>query len=131
MLGAEDRTVGKAGNLASRGYYLGCEGPRHLLVLRRGGHFTFTQMALIDPNFGDGIGRGKGPGGEVVDFIPTDPAREIIDAYTLAFFDRYLRGNEESGRFLETNPRPDEMELWAGDRQVQGPARAKGIRRRV
>jgi dienelactone hydrolase len=119
MLGAQDRTVGKAGNLASRGYYLGCTGPHHLFVLRRGGHFTFTDMALLNPDFGDGIGRGKGADGEVMDFVPDRLGKEIINAYTLAFFERYLRGSEAAGRYLSENHYPEELEWWDGDAPIR------------
>jgi dienelactone hydrolase len=130
MLGAEDRTVGNVGNIASRGYYLGCSGPRHLFVLRRGGHFTFTQISVIDPNWGDGVGRGKGRDGREVDFIPVDLSREIIDAYTLAFFDRYLRKGEAAGRFLATNPWPEELEWWSGGRLIGKPSAGAGRQQR-
>ncbi len=126
MLGAEDSTVGKAGNLASRGYYLGCTGPRNLLILLRGGHFTFTEMGLINPNFGDGIGRGKSTSGEPMEFIPIPMAKEIINAYTLAFLERHLRGSEGARRFLDANRYPQEIEWWIGDRQVSGPITGGG-----
>ena len=128
MLGAEDRTVGLPGNLASRGYFLGCTGPRYLLVLRRGGHFTFTEMAVLDPQFGDGIGRGKDRSGREIDFIPVDLAKRIIDSYTVAFFDRHLRGSEAAGRFLESNPWPGEVEWWAGDHRVPAESEAAPAR---
>lgn len=120
MLGAEDSTVGKAGNLASRGYYLGCTGPRNLLILLRGGHFTFTEMGLINPNFGDGIGLGKATSGEAMEFIPIPLAKEIINAYTLAFLERHLRESEPARRFLDANHYPDELEWWIGDRAIAG-----------
>jgi len=122
MLGAQDSTIGRAGNLLSRGYFLGCTGPRYLLTLRRGGHFTFTDMDLIHPNFGDGVGRGKGLNGEEVEFLPAHQAKRIINSYTIAFFERYLRGSEAAGQFLLKNHHPDEAEWWVGDLQVKNSA---------
>ncbi len=125
MLGAQDRTVGLAGNLASRGYFLACTGPRYLFVMPRGGHFTFTEMALLNPNFGDGIGKGKDRDGREMEFIPVDLAKRMIDAYSLAFFERYLRGSDEAGKFLESNPWPEELEWWTGERRIPPESASK------
>ena len=118
MLGAEDSTVGLGGNMLSRGYYLGLKGSRYLFVLKRGGHFTFSEMAIINPNFGDGVGHGKGRSGKEMDFIPTPVARDLIDSYTLAFFELHLRGSKAAGEFLDRNSSAEELEWWVGGRQI-------------
>ncbi len=120
MLGAQDRTVGLPGNMMSRGYFLSLRGPRYLFVLRRGGHFTFTDMAVLDPNFGDGVGRGKGRNGKEMEFIPNVLSKKIINAYTLAFFERYLRLDKKAKEFIEINHWPEELEWWIGDRLITG-----------
>jgi hypothetical protein len=66
-------------------------------------------MDRIQPNFGDGIGRER-RGGVEIEYLDTLTTRNIINAYILAFFDRWLRSNEEAGRFLETNAWPEEVD---------------------
>lgn len=124
MIGRHDRTMRTAGNLVSKAYYVGCPADKVLLELKRAGHFTFCDMAVLDPDFGDGIGRGKGLDGKVMDFIPVPLAREIINAYTLAFFDAHLRGDAAAAEFVSSNHYSDELEfLHEGPRS---PDRASG-----
>ncbi len=100
MLADLDRTMGAAGNAVSRLYYQSCTGPKYLLSIRRAGHFSYTDMNYINPTFGDGIGVDRKTGEE---FLPIDRAKKIINAYTLAFFDHYLRADRAAGAFLQTN----------------------------
>lgn len=110
FLGKHDRTIRAVGNFASRGYYSGCKAEKYLVTFNRGGHFTFCDMAVLDPNHGDGIGRGKGLDGIEMDFIPVPLAKEIINSYTLAFFDRYLRQSDRAAAFLSRNHYTEDME---------------------
>jgi len=110
MLGALDRTVAEAGNIASRALYMSCTGPKYLLTLKRGGHFSFSDMDRINPAFGDGIGK-ETKNGSTVEFLPSDLTKEIIDAYSTAFFDCYLRKDPAAREFLEQNAYPQEVEL--------------------
>ena len=119
MLAAHDGTVGRAGNFASRGYYLGLKGARNLFVLKRGGHFSFTEMALINPLFGDGIGRGKGLDGAPMEYLGVGETKRIVNAYTLAFFERHLRASAPAESYLAENHFPNELEWWVGDREVK------------
>ncbi|MGQ9592272.1 MAG: alpha/beta hydrolase family protein [Planctomycetota bacterium] len=109
MLGELDRTVGKAGNLLSRGTYGAAAPPKYLLVLRRGGHYSFSDMDCIRPDFGDGIGA-ETRDGRRVEYL--DPARTkaIVNAYSLAFFEAHLRSDPEAGAFLRRNHDPAEIE---------------------
>jgi hypothetical protein len=111
MLGELDRTVKEAGNALARAYFVSLTGPKHLLVLRRGGHFSFSDMDRINADFGDGIGVEKKRGGPEVAFCPSALTKEIINAYTLAFFEHYLRGDARSGDFLQANHYAEEVEL--------------------
>lgn len=110
MLGEEDRTLQKVGNVASISYLMSCTGPRHLLVLKRGGHFTYSDMDVINPEFGDGIGKDK-KGDPPFEYLPSSLAKEIINVYSVAFFDHYLRGDAKAGALLRSNVYPDEVEL--------------------
>ncbi|MBI4600501.1 MAG: alpha/beta fold hydrolase [Planctomycetes bacterium] len=111
MLGALDRTVDALGNTASTGYYMSCTGPKHLLTLKRGGHFSFSDMDRINPAFGDGIGVERKDGKLVVEFLASELTKEIINTYSLAFFERYLRGDARAGEVLRANACPEEVEL--------------------
>ena len=112
MLGDRDRTMKQPGNAVARMYYQASKGPKHLLTVKRGGHFSFTDMDRISPSFGDGVGKDKRTGEE---FLPIDRAKSIIKAYTLAFFDAYLRGDQRAGAFLTQNVDPVELELQSGN----------------
>ncbi len=116
MLGDKDRTMGVAGNTVSRLYYESCGGPKHLLSLKRGGHFSFTDMDYIAPGFGDGVG-GEG-------FLPIGKAKTIVNAYSLAFFEHYLRADLDSGRFLRRNTDEEEILLKNGNLPALPPPTA-------
>lgn len=126
MLGEKDRTMGAAGNAVARLYYQGCEGPKHLVSLKRGGHFSFTDMDAIAPGFGDGIG------GE--EFLPIARAKSVVNAYSLAFFDHYLRADAPSGRYLRTNPDETEILLKSGNLPKLGrpsPVQVSPVKKKV
>ena len=132
MLGEKDRTLGAAGNAVARLYYQACEGPKHLVSLKRGGHFSFTDMDAIAPGFGDGIGGGE--------FLPIARAKSIVKAYSLAFFEHYLRADVQSGRYLRTNPDEKEILLKSGNLPKLGssspaavisPAQAAKVKKKV
>lgn len=123
MLADRDRTMKQPGNTVARMYYQASKGPKHLLTLKRGGHFSFTDMDRIAPGFGDGIGKDKRTGEE---FLPIGRAKSIINAYSLAFFDAYLRGNSRAGAFLTTNIDPDEIRVQSANLVSVGkPAKDK------
>jgi pimeloyl-ACP methyl ester carboxylesterase len=116
MIGEKDRTVGEAGNIVNRVSFAGAAGPKYLLSLKRGGHFSFSEMDVINPSFGDGIGT-ETRKGQKIEYLDSALTREIIDAYSLAFFDFYLRKDPRAGEYLKTNHYPAEMDL------VSEPAR--------
>ncbi len=109
MMGELDRTIGPAGNLLNRGYYANALPPKYLLVLKRGGHYSFTDMDCIRPDFGDGIGA-ETRGGRRIEYLEVSRAKAIINAYSLAFFEAYLRGDGEAAEFLRRNHDPAEIE---------------------
>ncbi len=104
MLGDHDRTVHGEGNRRSRNYFARATGPRYLLMFKDAGHFTFTDMPQINPNFGDGVGIEKGKDG-APDFKYADASQlhRIINRYSVAFFDAYLKHDRAARQFLATN----------------------------
>jgi len=112
MLGAEDRTIGAAGNMLIKFHHGAHTGPSFLLELKNGGHFSFTDMFKIDKSFGDGIGPGKRRETQApFEFTSMAKTYEIINASSLAFLDVYSRGQRERLSFLKTNHWPEEV-VW-------------------
>jgi len=110
MLGALDRTVSETGNMVARAFYVSSSGPKHLLVLERGGHYSFSDMDRINPSFGDGIGKST-KGGKQIEYLDSELTKQIVNGYTLAFFDAYLRNDGRAREFLVRNAYPGEVEL--------------------
>lgn len=120
MLAGLDRTVDEAGNLASMSLYLGFDGPKHLFKLKRGGHFSYSDMDRINPGFGDGIGK-ETKRGVTTEFLDSKRTKDLVNAYSLAFFDCYLRKRPGAREFLTRNASPDELELREGDALPASP----------
>jgi len=110
LLATEDATIGLAGNARIRQYYDESKGPRYLVEIVKGGHYSFTEMYQVDPDFGDGVGKGKRvTNGEEIEYIPMERAFEITNSYTTAFFGRYLKGLTAYDEYLATNHYPDDI----------------------
>ena len=116
MIGTEDSTVGERGNARSRQYYEASRGPRYLVEIKDAGHFTFSSVEQYNPNYGNGIGRGMRitkPDEEVTYLSPAE-SHKIINAYALAFFGAYLRGQRGYTEFLGTNHYGNEIIYTTG-----------------
>jgi predicted dienelactone hydrolase len=112
MLGEEDQTIEAKGNAAIRSNFEAHRGPTLLLELKRGGHFSFTDMFKINPNHGDGVGTGKRKStGETITFASMETTYGIINSYSVAFLGAYLRGDKEYLKFLVENAWPKELEM--------------------
>jgi dienelactone hydrolase len=102
MLGAKDRTIGERGNDLIRSYWGRHEGPAFLLELPHGGHFSFTDIFKVNPNFGDGAGPG---------FTGMEDTYRIINSYSTAFCEVYLKKDRRHFAFLGKNHWPDVL-IW-------------------
>lgn len=112
MLGAQDQTIGEEGNVAIRANYGTHRGPVELLELKNGGHYSFSDMFKINPNYGDGVGTGKRKGSEeMITFTPMETTYRIINSYSVAFLGMFLKGQTDYASFLTKNEWPDELEL--------------------
>jgi dienelactone hydrolase len=110
LLGTEDATIKLEGNAQIRKYYEESKGPHYLVEIVKGGHYSFTEMYQINPNFGDGVGTGKRiTNGEEITYTPRDRAFEIINSYTTAFLGRHLKGLTGYDEYLATNHYPDDI----------------------
>lgn len=110
LLATEDATIGMDGNARIRQYYDESKGPRYLVEIVKGGHYSFTEMYQVDPDFGDGVGKGKRvTNGEEIDYISMERAFEITNSYTTAFFGRYLKGLTGYDEYLAANHYSDDI----------------------
>jgi len=111
ILADADRTVKEAGNELSTAYFEAAIGPKYLLNFKDAGHYTFTEMLQINPDWGDGIGTEKDDDGNVtLTYSDAQEDQRITNKYTLAFFDAYLRDDTEAKVFLKENHYPEEFE---------------------
>lgn len=110
MIGSEDATLKEQGNARNRSYYDASKGPRYLVEIKDAGHL-FTSVDQYNPNYGDGIGKGKrvtAPDQDVTYLAPEESHR-IVDAYALAFLSVYLRGQSGYHGYLEKNHFDDKI----------------------
>ena len=110
LLATEDATIGLPGNARIRQYYDESKGPRYLVEMVNGGHYSFTEMYQVNPDFGDGVGNGKRiTNGDEIEYIPMERAFKITNSYTTAFFGRYLKGLTGYDEYLTANHYPDDI----------------------
>jgi hypothetical protein len=110
IVATEDDTIDLDGNDRVRKYYEESTGPRYLVEFKNGGHYSFTEMYQLNPTFGDGVGTGtRITNGEPITYVPMDVAFSLTNAYTTAFFGRYLKGLTEYDDYLSTNHNPAEL----------------------
>jgi predicted dienelactone hydrolase len=111
LLGDKDRTVGDRGNQRSIAYFEQATGPKYLLNFKDAGHYTFTEMAQINPQWGDGLGVEKDKEGKVtLKFSDAIEDQRITKEYSVGFFDAYLKHDDAARQFIDTNHDPAEME---------------------
>ena len=110
VMATEDDTIGLDGNERVRGYYNESKGARYLVEFKNGGHYSFTEMFQFNPAFGDGVGTGKRiTNGEPITYVPMDVVFRLTNAYTTAFFGRYLKGLTGYDDYLAENHNPSEL----------------------
>lgn len=106
LMATEDDTIGTEGNAVIRDYYANSTGPRYFVEFVDGGHYSFTEMFQYRPNFGDGIGTGtRITNGEAVTFTPKDIIYRYTNGYSLAFLNKYIKGDTDPAidTYLSTN----------------------------
>lgn len=105
FLGTEDKTIGTRENDKNRKRYEESQGPRFLVEVLDGGHFTFTDMFQADPDFGDGVGKGERVTmpGEPIEYLPMEDAYAITNTYSAAFFGVYVKGEPKYMDYLKDN----------------------------
>jgi predicted dienelactone hydrolase len=111
LLAGKDRTLGERGNVRSTAWFDQAAQPKFLINFNGAGHFTFTEMAQLAPNWGDGLGVEKDKEGNVtLTFSDPFADQRITNQYSVAFFDAFLRQDAAARQFIEQNHYPAELE---------------------
>lgn len=111
ILGSADRTAGEDGNALSLAYFEKASGPKYLLNFKDAGHYTFTEITQINPQWGDGIGVEQGDGEEpAFTFSDAIADQRITSEYSVAFFDTFVKKRAAAKSFLDQNLYPEELE---------------------
>jgi dienelactone hydrolase len=110
VMATEDDTINLDGNERVRAYYSESNGVRYLVEFKNGGHYSFTEMFQFNATFGDGVGTGQRiTNGEPITYVPMDVVFGLTNAYTTAFFGRYLKGLAGYDEYLAENHNPAEL----------------------
>ena len=110
LIATEDDTLGAEKVTYLRQYYEESKGPHYSVEFVNAGHFSFTEMHQLKADFGDGVGEGKRiVSGEALSYIPMEMAYKYTNAYTTAFFGKFLKGLDGYDTYLSANHCPDEL----------------------
>lgn len=102
ILAREDNSIQQIGNNLIEMNFNNANPPVRLVSVADAGHWGFTDICGLVAGFDPGCGEGTRQTEPGVPFTYLDVAvsREIAGAYSLAFFDRYLRDNVDAEQFL-------------------------------
>jgi dienelactone hydrolase len=111
MIAGEDDTIQEEMNKVIRWQYETFAPPKFSLELLDAGHFTYSNMCDLIPDFGDGCGVGERherPG----EYFPYPDAKltfDTINYYTIAFFGYFIKEQPEYMEYLKQEPYQDQM----------------------
>lgn len=113
MLAVEDNSIGSLGNAVLRNNYEAAASPAWKVELADAGHWSFTDIAGIVPEFSAGCGDGERQTepGEPFTYLDNALAREITAAYGVRFFAAQLLGDETAGLALSDATPADIVEV--------------------
>lgn len=110
FIATEDDTIGAEGNTGARAYFDATKAPKYLVEMKDGGHYTFSDMDQINPNWGDGTGSGKRiTNGEPLTYLNMARAHALTNGYSTAFFDKFLKGSSPFADYLENNQSGEDL----------------------
>lgn len=111
MIAGEDDTIQEDMNKVIRWQYETFAPPKFSLELLDAGHFTYSNMCDLIPDFGDGCGVGERHENPGTYFPYPDAflAFDTINYYTLAFFGYFIKGQTEYMDYLKQEPFQDQI----------------------
>lgn len=115
MVAEEDNSIGELGNAVMRANYAAASSPAWKVEIADAGHWSFSDIAGIVPEFNAGCGEGErqtAPG-EPFTYIDNQLARDITAAYGVRFFASQLLGDEEAGTALGDSTVPGVVKVQA------------------
>jgi dienelactone hydrolase len=119
LLAEEDKTIGLDGNARIRDTYATTKGPKFLAELPDAGHFSPTISCYTGLGIGNADGCGEGErfaDGSTFEFLEATEVWELLNHYSVAFFQTYQRQDTRYLSFLEENAFP-EIAIYQSDPQ--------------
>jgi hypothetical protein len=113
MLAEEDNSIGAIGNFLLRANYDAAAGPAWKIEIADAGHWSFSDIAGIVPEFNAGCGDGErqtAPG-EPFTYIDNLVARDITATYGMLFFAAQLLGDQEATEALAVSILPNIVDV--------------------
>ncbi len=113
MLAVEDNSIGALGNTVLRANFEAAASPAWKVEIADAGHWSFTDIAGIAPEFNAGCGEGvrQTVPGETFTYLDNVLAREITAAYGVRFFASQLLGDDAAGLALGESTNPGVVEV--------------------
>ncbi len=110
FVATEDDTIDEKGNTGARNYFEATTAPKYLVEMKNAGHYSYSDMFVINPDWGDGIGKGtRITNGEPLTYLPMKEVYRLTNGYSTAFFDHYLKTDSTHDAYLNENQSPDEL----------------------
>jgi len=110
FIATEDDTIDEKGNRGARSYFEATDAPKYLVEMKNAGHYSYSDMFLINPDWGDGVGTGtRITNGETLRYLPMKDVYRLTNGYSTAFFDHYLKSEKTHDTYLNQNQLPDEL----------------------
>lgn len=108
FVATEDDTINEKGNAGARAFFDATKAPKYLVEFRDAGHYTFSDMDQINPNWGDGAGSGtRITNGEPLKYLSMDTAHALTNGYSTAFFDKFLKHDDAQDGYLTENQKEE------------------------
>ncbi len=101
MVADQDQTIGEERSKLFLRIYRMWRAKKWLLEFRDAGHYTFSEMYRLKPDYGDGCGKDTRFDGSEFVYWDCADAQKYINAYALAFFDAILRDSAPARKLLE------------------------------
>ncbi len=109
MVAVEDNSIGSIGNTFLRANYEAAVGPAWKIEIADAGHWSFSDIAGIVPQFNAGCGDGERQTvpGEPFTYIDNVLSRDITATYGMLFFAAHLLGDQDAEQALSVSTLPD------------------------